>query len=147
MEELVVQVCDAVHDSLLASLAQHRQVPLAQLVRLRRLLPLRVAVQDVVLTLRRRAAPDVHAREAAIANVFEVPEHEVVVDERSQRAAVGARALRREVLHAVDVAEVNAPRVGTRALRRPVGYCLHDRCIGCWVSIPSGHVHQDVLLR
>ena len=50
-EEGVVQVGQVRDHALLLSHAEHAQVPLAQVVAARRLLPRRVAVQDVVIAL------------------------------------------------------------------------------------------------
>ena len=51
LEEGVEQVADVRHDAALFCRAQQRQVPLAQAVRARSLLLVRVTVQDVVVAL------------------------------------------------------------------------------------------------
>ena len=51
LEEGVVQVGEVRHAALLLRDAQHAQVPLAQVLAARRLLPAGVAVQDVVVAL------------------------------------------------------------------------------------------------
>ena len=57
LEEGVPQVAEVGDNALQLRLAQHAQVPLAQVLAARRLLPARVAVQDVVITLHISAHP------------------------------------------------------------------------------------------
>ena len=57
LEEGVVQVGQVRDGALLLRRAQHAQVPLAQVLAARRLLPARVAVQDVVVALSKPSAP------------------------------------------------------------------------------------------
>ncbi len=59
LEEGVPQVGEVRHAALHLRLAQHAQVPLAQVLAARRLLPARVAVQDVVVTLQPEGATQV----------------------------------------------------------------------------------------
>ena len=51
LEEGVEQVAEVGHQALLLARAQHAEVPLPQPVAARQLLPARVAVQDVVVSL------------------------------------------------------------------------------------------------
>mmetsp|Transcript_28821 Transcript_28821/g.60709 ORF Transcript_28821/g.60709 Transcript_28821/m.60709 type:complete len:459 (-) Transcript_28821:192-1568(-) len=113
---------------------QHPKVPLPKPVALGRLLPLRVHVEDVVLTRERRAGPNVHAGEAPILEVLKIAHDKLLIHQSPQAVAVWIlarfRFLRRapagpgegrdvvwlEVSHAVQVAEVGAACVGLTAV-------------------------------
>ena len=87
--------------------------PLAQLVRPRRLLPLGVAVHDVVVAGHGRARPDVHAVEPAALDPVQVGEEELVVHQRAQgQAGAAGLHLGAEVLDRVEVGEVHGALQG-----------------------------------
>ena len=78
-----------------------------------------MTVQNVIVSLERRARPNKARREAALFDIIQVRNQNVVIDVRAQRA-VFARGhgdvIRSEVLDRVQIREVNSSPVRFRAL-------------------------------
>mmetsp|Transcript_6309 Transcript_6309/g.17839 ORF Transcript_6309/g.17839 Transcript_6309/m.17839 type:complete len:621 (-) Transcript_6309:1810-3672(-) len=144
LEEQIQQVGVLVHDAPRLGVLQHAQVPRAQTVVLRGLLPGGVAVEDVVVPGKGRAHPDVHRREPSLFEVVEVGNENLLIDGSAQAlalavlvSAVGHDALRPEVLDRVQVTQVAFLGVGFRAL---LVVLLH-------VHAEEGQVHALALLE
>ncbi len=83
--EFIVDVRCRHDDATLLGGSEHFEIPFAQLISLRRLLNLRVTVENVIVPLERRARPDETRGETALLRVVQVRNQDVVIDIRAER--------------------------------------------------------------
>lgn len=109
MVYLAIDVLVLVDGVLFLALVEHLPVPVLEPLRLRDLLLRRVAVEDVVVALRRWAGPDVRHRVAESPHVFQVAEQNLVVDVSTQMTWL-------EEVHRVEICDVHSTAIGRRAV-------------------------------